>query len=171
MRHWVTGAAALILLAGCGGEPEEMSADQVADELSSVRIEPGQWEATNEIIEASAPGLPPEALKQMIGRKTTVSNCVTEEQAEKPDANFLAAQQNANCKYEDFSMRGGRMNGRMVCSGGDSPGQMEMTMDGEYGARSYDMTMDMAMMGMPAGADMKMKARTTGRRIGDCPKS
>jgi hypothetical protein len=46
-----------------------MTAEEVAEEMSALKIEPGQWQATNEILSASAPGLPADALKQMAGRR------------------------------------------------------------------------------------------------------
>ena len=163
--------AALLATAGCGKSEDKggkQSAQDVAKQMAALKMEPGQWEATNEILSASAPGLPEEALKQMVGQKTTVSNCVTPEQAAKPSANFMAAQKNSNCTYEDFSMEGGKMTGTMTCSGGQVPGQMQMAMEGEYSARSYDMNMDMSAKGMPGGMTMTIKARTTGRRTGEC---
>jgi Protein of unknown function (DUF3617) len=169
--HRLLIPAALIILCSCSDEPEKgraMTAEEVADELSAMKIEPGQWEATNEILSASAPGMPQDALKQMVGQKTTMQNCITPEQAAKPSANFLAAQENSNCTYQDWSMRGGRMTGTMTCEGGEMPGKMVMTMDGKYGSTSYDMKMDMNTTGLPENMTMTIKARTTGRRVGDC---
>lgn len=165
-----TAAAALLLLAACGGpeKGQKQSAQQVAEEMSALKLEPGQWEATNEILTASAPGIPPEALRQMVGQKTSVSNCVTPEQAENPSANFLAAQKDSNCTYQDFSMDGGRMTGTMSCSRPGTPGRMVMKMEGTYRAASYEMNMDMSAEGMPGGMTMNVKARTTGRRVGPC---
>jgi hypothetical protein len=171
MNHRLLIAAALIAIAGCSQEPEkgrQMSAEQVADELSNMKIEAGQWEATNEILSANAPGMPEGMLKQMVGQKTTVQNCITPEQAAKPSANFLAAQENSNCTYQDWSMDGGRMTGTMTCEGGEMPGKMVMTMDGRYGSTSYDMNMDMQTTGLPNNMSMVIKARTTGKRVGDC---
>lgn len=170
MRHLPTIAVAL-MLAGCDGAGEgerNMTAEEVAGELESMQIEPGQWEATSEILSASAPGLPADVLKSMVGQKTTVSNCITPEQAAKPSANFLAAQQNSNCTYQDWSMEGGRMTGTMTCTGGGAPGQVVMKMNGTYGSTSYDLGMDMNTTGLPNGATMTIKARTTGRRTGEC---
>ncbi|HEY0445344.1 MAG TPA: DUF3617 domain-containing protein [Allosphingosinicella sp.] len=170
MKHRILIAA--LVLAGCGQEPEkkgrQMTAEEVADELSEMKIQPGQWEATNEILSAAAPGMPEGMLKQMIGEKTTVQNCITPEQAAKPSANFLAAQENSNCTYQDWSMDGGRMTGTMTCEGGEMPGKMVMTMAGKYGSSSYDMNMDMNTTGLPNNMSMTIKARTTGRRVGDC---
>jgi hypothetical protein len=164
--------ALLIALAACGSaeteKNREMSAEEVAGELSAMKIEPGQWEATNEILEASAPGMPEGMLDQMVGKKTTTQSCITPEQAAKPSANFLAAQENSNCTYQDWSMRGGRMTGTMTCEGGEMPGKMVMKMDGKYAPTSYDMAMDMNTTGLPDNMSMVIKARTTGRRVGDC---
>ena len=170
MNRSIVCCAAILLLASCGQaeEKRQQSAEEVAKEMSAVKLEPGQWEATNEILSAEAPGLPPEALRQMVGQKTTVSNCVTPEQAAKPSANFLAAQKDSNCTYQDFSMEGGRMKGTMSCTAQGMPGKMVMNMEGKYGPQSYDMNMDMQAGGMPGGMNMKVKARTTGRRVGAC---
>jgi hypothetical protein len=147
MRLVLASAAMLTALVGCSREPEgksrDMTAEEVANELSGMKIEPGQWEATNEIIAANAPGMPAGVLDQMIGQKTTVQNCITPEQAAKPSANFLAAQENSNCTYQDWSMKGGRMTGKMTCEGGEMPGKMVMTMDGRYGSTAYDIYMKM----------------------------
>jgi hypothetical protein len=165
-----TIAAALLLLAACDRAEKgaQQSPEQVAEEMAALKLEPGQWEATNEILTASAPGIPPEALRQMVGQKTSVSNCVTPEQAQNPSANFLSAQKDSNCSYQDFSMKGGRMTGTMSCSRPEMPGRMVMKMEGSYRPASYEMNMDMSAEGMPAGMTMNVKARTTGRRVGPC---
>lgn len=171
MRLILLASAALLTLASCGkGEEKKgkQSAEEVAKEMSAMKMEPGQWEATNEILSATAPGLPKTALDQMVGQKTVVSNCVTPEQAARPSASFLAAQKNSDCTYENFSMEGGKVTGTMSCKGGNMPGRMVMKMDGHYNARSYEMNMQMSASEMPQGMSMTLTARTTGRRIGDC---
>ena len=167
--------AALLALAACGQSEDKageqapggkQTPEQVAQEMSAIKMRPGQWEATQEIISASAPGMPPEAMQQMVGNKTTVSSCVTPEQAEKPSANFLSGQKNSNCTYEDFSMENGRMTGTMTCSGGGMPGKAVMKIAGDYSPLAYQMDMEMNVGG--GGMDMVVKARTTGRRTGEC---
>jgi hypothetical protein len=172
MKPGLIAAAALFALAACdkpdGPKGGDMSAEDVAEELSEMRIEPGQWEATNEIVSASAPGIPADALAGMVGRKTTESHCITPEQAERPDANFRAAQENSDCTYQDWSMEDGRMSGTMTCKGKDLPGTMVMKMDGTYGEEDYAMTMTMETRDLPGGMTMAIKARTTGHRTGEC---
>jgi hypothetical protein len=166
-------ATALLALAGCGSEAPSgrtMSAEEVADKMSEVRIKPGQWEVTSEIISASAPNLPDEALRHVVGQKTKILNCITPEEAARPSADFLSAQKDSNCTYRDWSMENGRMSGTVTCQAGALPGKMVMKMDGHYGAESYDLAMDMESSGLPDGMTMTMKARTTGKHVGECAK-
>lgn len=175
MKRLAMAATALLGLAACGGaeevpEARNMSAEEVAAELSGVRIEPGLWEATSEVVDVRAPNLPVQVREMMMAQAgTTVRNCITPEQAQRPDANFLAAQQDSNCSYQDFAMRGGKLTGTMVCTGGELPGEMRAQMEGEYGPERYDMQMTMQTSGMPEGADLTIETRTTGRRLGPCP--
>ena len=162
------GLVALFVVAACGESGGKQSAEEVADTLSDVRIQAGLWEATNEVVDVTSPALPAEVLAQMKGQKTTVRNCVTPEQAAKPDANFLAAQKDSSCTYQDFAMRGGHMTGTMTCKPPGADGAMVMTLDGRYGAAEYDMAVTMKTTGMGQGQTMTMRARTTGRRVGDC---
>ena len=171
MRSYLLPLALVAGLAACGSEPDkkgDMTAEEVADQLKDMKIQPGQWEATHEIVSASAPGIPADSLKSMVGQKSTVSNCITPEQAAKPSANFLAAQQSNSCTYQDWNMDGGKMTGTMTCEGNGMPGKVIMTMSGDYGDTAYALDMDMNTTGLPGNMTMNIKAKTTGRRVGEC---
>ncbi len=146
-----------------------MSEEQVAAQLARVKVEPGQWEAETEIVSAKG-ALPQEALQQMTGKRTSASNCITPQQAARPSANFLAAQQDSDCTYQDFKMEGGKLSGRMTCSGGQMLGDMVTLMNGDYGPKGYDMTMQMETPGLPGGDKILITARTRGKRVGECKK-
>ena len=164
------GAAACISLLSCSEEEPEvrnMSVNEVAAELANVRISPGLWESTSEVLNVTAPNLPRDVQNRMKGPSTTTRHCISEEQASRPDANFLATRQD-NCAYRDFTMRAGRMQGTMVCRGGDMPGEATATMNGEYGPESYDMRIRMEMAG-PVDSTMTIETRASGRRVGECP--
>lgn len=163
-------AAGAAALAACGaGESRNMSAEEVAAELRTVRIEPGLWEVTSIVTGASGPNLPRAAEARIKGHRRTLRNCITPAQAARPEANFLRIQEDGHCTYRDFSMRGGRVRGEMMCSGAGQPGTMTTRMEGRHGPRDYDMRMRMTSTGMPEGANMIIDTRTIGRRIGDCP--
>ena len=169
MRRLVLAATAVAAAAGCDRGGREMSVNEVAAELRNVRVEPGLWESTTRIVDVSGRNLPVELRNQMLGERTTRRNCITPEQAERPDANFFTVQQNQNCSYRDFTMRGGRLEGSMTCTQAGAPGEMTTRMSGEYGPERYDMTLRMETSGMPADANLVIEARTEGRRVGDCP--
>lgn len=172
----VTAASGFLLLSACGkGEDKvaPMSADDVAEKVQAVKLTPGQWETTVEIIDVKMEGLPEGApagmMNNMIGSKTTVKSCITREQAEKPNADFLAAQKNANCSYSSFDMTGGLIKAAMICKGKNQPGELKMSMTGKYGADSYEMNQETNMSGFQKGMGMAMKSKVTGRHVGDCP--
>lgn len=163
------GAALCALAPGCGGEESgrETSADEVAQQLSQLRIEPGLWEQTTRVLGVSAPAMPREVASRMTGRRSSRRYCITPEQAARPNANFLATQQNSDCSYRDFAMQGGRITGTMTCTGGQVPGEIRTRMEGQYGPQSYDMRMRMAT-DMPDGEEMTTDIRVLGRRVGEC---
>lgn len=154
------GAAAL---AGCEEPPEarNLSVDEVAEQLSNLRIEPGLWELGSDVLEVRAPDLPREVRNRMVGPRSRTRHCITPQQAERPSANFLAARDSHDCTYRDFSVSGGRISGAMTCP------DAEASMTGRYEPRGYEMRMEMASP-VPGGAVMTLEVRAWGRRIGPC---
>jgi hypothetical protein len=160
------GAAflAVLMAGGCGDEPREpreMTADEVAAELADMRIAPGLWELTSEVVDVRAPDLPQEVRQRMIGPRARLRHCITAEQAAHPSATFLAGHPESECAYRGFTVEGGRLRGAMTCP------EASATMAGRYGPEAYDLRMEMASP-MPNGATMTLELRSRGRRIGDC---
>lgn len=161
-------AAVLLILTACDAGPvptPEVSEEEVAAQLSRVKVEPGQWERTTEILAAEGAVSDAER-RQIVGRKTSSSDCISPAQAERPNANFLAAQQNSECTYHEFSMEGGKLSSRTTCVGKDSPDELVTVMTGDYAPDSYDMRAKVQTPGQ-AGA-VTITTRTTGRRVGEC---
>ncbi|HEX7783785.1 MAG TPA: DUF3617 family protein [Sphingobium sp.] len=168
-------ATVVLALSACGKSPEKsgnISAEDVAKEMSSVKLQPGQWEATQEITDVTMTGLPqgaPDAAKAMIGHKTTFKHCITPEQAEKPSADFLAAQKDAKCAYSKMDMTGGTITAATVCQIPQQPGaEMKMAMKGTYMPDHYAIAIDVNSTGMANGMGMTMKMKSSGKRIGAC---
>jgi Protein of unknown function (DUF3617) len=160
-----------LLAAGACGEREkspEMTAEEVAGELAAMRIEPGLWELTTEVVGVSAPNLPVEVRNRMLGPRTRTRNCISAEQAARPSANFLAGREDSDCTYRDFAMVEGRLRGTMTCPAEDGGGPVTARMDGRYRPESYEMRMVMESP-MPTGVTMTLDIRNRGRRIGACP--
>ncbi len=178
MNKMIFSIASVALLAGCSDSGADtdgdgiITAEEVATEINNVALEPGEWENRVEIVDVSLEGLPEGApagmMDRMKGTVTTTKSCITPEQAENPGANFFAAQEETNCEVKKFNMSGGSVSSEMVCTNmGGAPGNMTLAMDGQYGSGDYDMTM--TMNGGANGMQMNMTAKSSGKRIGECP--
>lgn len=175
-------ALPLLALAACSGGGADkdgdgkISKEEVAKEAESIKFSPGEWENKVEIVDVKfdESKLPPERkamtsalAKQMVGQVQTSKNCLTEEQAKKPGADFLAGAANNGCTYKTFDLSGGAINAKISCKG-KQPGQLgDIKLTGTYTATSYDMQMDMAMSSGEMGS-MTMKAKNSAKRIGEC---
>lgn len=167
---------AALTLAACGGSdvavtnasPEEVAAK--VDAAGEARFNPGEWETTVETVSVDIPGLEgpmkDEITKMMLQQKQVGKHCVTPEQAKSPPAEVLA-QSKGRCTYKTFNMAGGRIDGTMVCNA--DTGKMTMKISGTFSDDMFAIDNDMETT-MPGGArTMKIKAKTTGKRVGDCP--
>ena len=178
MKKLLIPVASICLIAGCSDRGADhdgdgkITAEEVAEEMNRVTLEPGEWENKVEIVDVTIEGLPEGAsagiTDSMKGKVTTSKSCITEEEAKNPGAQFFAAQEKTNCEVKKFDMSGGAVSSEMSCSNmGGTPGNMTMAMDGQYGPSSYDMTMN--MNGGAAGMKMNISAKSSGKRIGSCP--
>ncbi|MCR5872552.1 MULTISPECIES: DUF3617 domain-containing protein [unclassified Sphingomonas] len=171
----LTPIAALALTA-CGGSdvavtnasPEEVAAK--VDAAGGARFNPGEWETTVETVSIDIPGLAgpmkDEMTKMMLQKQQVTKNCVTPEQAKSPPAEVLA-QSKGRCTYEKFTMAGGKIDGTMVCDA--DGGKMTMKISGTFSDTAFAIDNDMETT-MPGGAQtMKIKAKTSGKRVGECP--
>jgi hypothetical protein len=178
-------ALPLLLLAACNQQSTQESAaktgevsltnaapSEVAKQARAAgpaHFAPGEWETIVEVTDMEMPGMPPQMREQMTARlKATtksVKTCMTAEQAAKPEASVLTGKTDGNCTYQNYSMAGGRIDATLVCK---SPqGQLTQVIGGTFTDTSFALASSMDASGGPGGG-MKMKARTTGKRIGDC---
>ena len=179
MRTILAATTCLALLAACsdGGADADgdgtITNEEMAAEAASggeVKMRAGQWEHTVEFTELEMPGVPAnmqDMVKQNMGSGVTTTSCMTEEEANQPNADFFGGEGNDDCTYEEFDRTGNRMTLRMTCDAGNG-GTAKVAMDGEFNAESFTLNMDNQVSGTPAG-DVNMKGTVSGRRIGDCP--
>jgi hypothetical protein len=152
------------------GEVAEKVREAAADQTL---VKPGRWESKITLLEVEAPGLPPQyaqQMKQTIGKAQggTVTTCLTEADIKKPKEDFFAGR-SKNCRYDHFTMSGGKIDAQMNCTTGDRGGTMSMAINGTYSAESYEATMAMNMAGGEGRmSGMKMKSHTESRRVGAC---
>ena len=163
-------SAMLLGLAACGSGGSDANGSASASSGGATELKPGLWEMKMELVDVRGPGIPAGAaaqMKQQAARVTT--DCMTPEEAKGPRSDMFTKGQAANCKQDDFSWSGGKIHGVMTC-GGAGPGgagKVTMTMDGQYGGESIEMTMNTKTEAQGASMDMDMKI--TGRRVGECP--
>jgi CheY-like chemotaxis protein len=171
-----------LALAACDNGPSvtatnASTADIAAKTADMVKIEPGNWKTKVQILDISMPGMDDprvaDAMKQAMQSHSKTANefnyCVTPEQAEKPRAEMFAGKDNGDCRYDSFTMAGGKIASKMTCK--RSGGTMTMTMDGTYSPTAYAMTAQMTGIG-PSGpgkaGSMTMKMQTNAERTGAC---
>jgi hypothetical protein len=132
-------------------------------------IRPGEWQSDTTVTEMSMPGLPPQIQAQMKKVMTSqqthsFTSCVTQADAKRPKEDFFAGKNN-QCRYDHFTMAGGKIDAAMHCTseGHDTT----MKLNGKYSAESYQMDVEMNASGGPEGS-MSMKSHTVSHRIGEC---
>jgi hypothetical protein len=161
-QRFRAAAFLLLLTSGCADEGDQnMTVDQVGNQLAQMRIEPGLWDLRTEIVDVRGPDLPREVRNRMVGPRSQTRNCISPEQAARPEANFLAGSRERNCRYRLFSVRDGRVDGEMSC------GDAEARMNGRFGSQAYDMRIEMDAPA-PGGERMTLELRASGRRLGPC---
>ena len=122
-------------------------------------IQPGKWQTTITIVDATIPGAPLGVLAAMRGRPTVVTSCVTATDAARGPRAALE-RTGGRCRYTEFSMTGGAVRSTMVCVGGREQSVMTHA-TGSFTPTSI--TMD--AVGSGAGG-MTMKSHMASRRIG-----
>ena len=173
----VAGAAALTAC-NKSGEVHERNAsvEQVANAVSrsaaanDILLRAGEWKVSGTLEELNIPNMPPEAqseMKRAMGQQhdMTYQYCLTPEQAKKPGGKFFNRQASKNCRYDHFTMGGGKIDALMRCAAPE--GSMEMTIAGTYAADSYSTQVAMNMVGGRQGG-MSMKMRSQAERVGEC---
>lgn len=175
-------ALPLMALAACSGGGADsdgdgkISKEEVAKEAEAIKFSAGEWENKVEIIDVKFDDskLPPEAkgmsgaiVKQMVGQVQTTKNCLTEEEAKKPGADFLAGAENDECTYKTFDLSGGKINADIACKGKEAGQEGNIKLTGNYTSTSYEMEMGMVMSSGQMGA-MTIKAKNSAKRIGEC---
>lgn len=162
-----------LALAGCGSgktvtatnESVSGVAQKVTD--AGLKFNPGRWESTMKFVKMDMEGVPPEAkdmMSKVLGKDKTFASCLTKQEAEKPDSKFFG-QADDRCKYDSFSMGGGKIDAKMTCKA--EQGTQTMTMNGSYTPETYQMTMAVDGMG-PMGKAMSMEMQLSAKRTGDC---
>jgi Protein of unknown function (DUF3617) len=179
MRNYIILAAAAMAISGCSGGDADANGDgkisgaELKTEMASggaMKMKAGQWETTIAFSSVDAKGLPAGAKDQMMaamGKGVTVKSCLTQEQVDKPGADFFGSPEGSNCEFQQLDRSGNNMKVEMTCKPNGAT-VLASKMNGTFSETSYSMTMEQKVSGTPMG-DMTMKGKIDGKRLGDCP--
>lgn len=175
MRYAVCLIACGLVLTACNKSGQvsatNASAEDVAKQVQEAGLEtsvkPGKWVSKVTILGMHVPGAPAGMEDQMRGRTSEERDyCLTPEQAKKPGENFFAGNE-GECRYDHFTMGGGKIDAAMHCAHEGMTQAVEMK--GTYSPESYQMAMDSKVSGGPSEmAGMSMSMRVEAKRVGEC---
>lgn len=134
-------------------------------------VQPGLWQSKVTIEKFEMPGIPPEMagrMKSMMAQNQAhdFETCLTPEDVQKPKEDFFAGKNN-QCRYDHFTMGGGKIDALMHC--GKESGSSTMRMAGTYSPDSYQMLMATEVEASDEGQQaVQMQMRVEARRVGEC---
>ena len=165
--------AGAVILAGCGKKADDVSLKNASVETvankaqDAVKLQPGQWEMSFAIDKMEMPGMPAGAHPAaQPAQKAAI--CITPEQAAKPAGDIFAGKGAGDCKFDTFTMNGGKMNATMSCKMANMPGQTKTVMTGTYASTEFANEVTSTVSGMPGGQTATIHATSSGHRIGEC---
>ena len=180
MRAAFLLVACALPLAACNKGPDinvkNASAGEVAQKVREAAgdqgfVEPGKWETKISLLDVDIPGMPAQMAAQMKQsmakmQENSFTSCLTEEEVKRPKEDFFAGS-NKDCRYDHFTMSGGKIDAALRCEGKPEGGAMNMTINGTYSRDSYEATMAMDVSGGREGG-MKMRSHSESHRVGQC---
>jgi hypothetical protein len=140
-----------------------------------VSLQPGMWETTVQFSSIDVPGAPPAelaAMRAMMSRPQTRSECMTPEQAANPTQRMMNPGSNGNaCQFGDSTFAAGTIRVHGTCQA-PGRGTSQTNMEGTYTATTIQATIS-SEIHPPAGTQGPQSVRMTGtisaHRTGDCP--
>lgn len=125
--------------------------------LAESKVLPGQWQSTMIVEEMQMPGIPPEVAAMVKGRPTTVTYCLTPEEARSNPEKMMTQD---DCTVVRFGFEGGAIDAAFTCK--TDMGPATMTMAGSYTPESYDIRAQTVV------GSMSTRSRMSAKRLGPC---
>ena len=167
--------AATAILAACNSSPtvtaNNATGKQLQQKIAAAgdvqMISPGRWEGVMHVSEMKMPGLPPAAqakLAEARGDQKIVS-CVTPEEVKQSKASLFGGMGD-DCKYDHFTMGGGKVEGTATCDHGGS--KTKTTVSGTFTSDTYHMAIHSEGSGAGPTDQMSMTMSADAKRVGEC---
>jgi hypothetical protein len=152
--------------------PAEAAAKVQESGADQGMVSPGLWQSKVTIEKFEVPGMPPEMARRMKsmmaeGQVHDSQICLTPEDVKRPKEDFFTGK-DSQCRYDHFTMGGGKIDAVMHCS--REGGGQTMQMAGTYSSDNYQMHMATEAQADDGqmGHAMQMQMLVEGRRIGEC---
>lgn len=180
MKYVFRLAVGALALGACNKSPEVKAKNATPAEVAQKMRESGAgqsfvraglWQSKVTIEQFEMPGMPPEMASRMKtmmaqNQEHDFETCLTAEDVKKPKEDFFAGKNN-ECRYDHFTMGGGKIDALMHC--GKGGGAQTMQMAGTYSPDAYQMLMSTKVEGNEKDAQgMQMRMRVESRRVGEC---
>jgi hypothetical protein len=179
MKYPACVVASVVALSACNKGPtvelHNATTQQVAQAVSKAgvmnsddMVRPGLWQSKTVVEQMDMPGIPQQYLARMKQsmaehKGDTSSHCIKPEDVKKPKEDFFGADK--SCKYDHFTMGGGKIDIAMVCHQEDTT--MNSHVSGTYTPTSY--SIDTSMTGSGGHENgMNMKVHVDAQRVGEC---
>lgn len=168
---------AAFVLAGCGGGNDDPAATEGSDTAAgspvvakgdAIKVNPGLYRLSTEILEITIPGMPADIAKQTansMAASTSVTQCITEAEAEQATKDMVGKQgqtPGGSCSFKKYEVSGSSIDTEMTCSGAQGESGTIKT-KGTIGPNGMDVVAEAEFPGM------KTKTRVKTERVGDCP--
>lgn len=171
MRNGALWAGALMVAACSGGNGDAngdgaISGSEAAAAAADMpKPEPGLYRATITMTGIDIPGMGPEMAGHGSGMTTTQENCLTPDDVAGGYEEMMKQGQDGSCRYEKFTVAGGKLDAVMLCRTDEGEARMEMAGTVTPTGSEFDATMQMNLDGKGNGS---MRFSTKHERIGDC---
>jgi hypothetical protein len=149
----MSGAIALAMLGACNNRASEP--------------EPGDWEISRRVVEASGDGVPSAVLDRIKSeRSPTETRCLREDDLDDP-GRVLMGIKNADCSEREIDWSNGRISGRIDCR---APNGLRVEADatGDYGAEDFEAEIEGEVTVPQIDQPITIRTRMEGRHVGRC---
>ncbi|MFN3989140.1 MAG: DUF3617 domain-containing protein [Erythrobacter sp.] len=165
--------ASVVMLAACSGEGQvdadgdgAISGSEAAGAAAAMpKPEAGLYRATITMTGIDIPGMGADMKGHGGGMTTTNEYCLTKADVENGFEEMMKRGQDGSCRYDKFSVAGGKLDAVMLCQTDEGEARMEMTGTATPTGSQFDAKMNMDLDGRGNGT-MRFSAKH--ERIGDC---
>ncbi|MEP7350607.1 MAG: DUF3617 domain-containing protein [Sphingorhabdus sp.] len=162
----------LFALASCSDDKGSAISDERAAENTGgavVPMKPGRWETKFTFAEIDVPTLG-KAEKQQImdemAKGASSISCLSEDEANKPAADFFGGEGANKCKYRTFDVSDGMARMALRCSM-EGMGSVDMDMAGTMGDDKFNFDTEVAMR-LPMIGKITLEGTAVGNHKGKC---